>query len=79
MVLVEPVCGKERHSCYNFDKAYVHACVRPSGFVQAITHTVMHGFQFFFCTFVVPKEEKCHLKHFLGRLKVKVMLEGHIN
>ena len=25
-----------------------------------------------FCTVVVLEEEKCHLKHFLGRLKVKV-------
>ena len=23
----------------------VHVCVRPSGFVQAITHIFMHGFQ----------------------------------
>ena len=30
-------------------------------------------------TAVVLEEEKCHLKHFLGRLKVKVTLEGHIN
>ena len=28
---------------------------------------------------VVLEEEKCHLKHFLHRLKVKVTLEGHIN
>ena len=34
----------------------------------------------FFDTVVVLEEEKCHLKHFfLGRLKVKVTLEGHIN
>ena len=32
-----------------------------------------------FDTIVVLGEEKCHLKHFLGRLKVKVTLEGHIN
>ena len=32
-----------------------------------------------FDTVVVLEEEKCHLKHFLGRLKVKVTLEGHIN
>ena len=32
-----------------------------------------------FDTAVVLEEEKCHLKHFLGRLKVKVTLEGHIN
>ena len=29
-----------------------------------------------FDTVVVLEEEKCHLKHFLGRLKVKVTLEG---
>ena len=33
----------------------------------------------FFDTVVVLEEEKCHLKHLLGRLKVKVTLEGHIN
>ena len=32
-----------------------------------------------FNTIVVLGEEKCHLKHFLGRLKVKVTLEGDIN
>ena len=32
-----------------------------------------------FDTVVVLEEEKCQLKHFLGRLKVKVTLEGHIN
>ena len=32
-----------------------------------------------FGTVVVLEEEKCHLKHFLGRLKAKVTLEGHIN
>ena len=32
-----------------------------------------------FDTVVVFEEEKCHPKHFLGRLKVKVTLEGHIN
>ena len=30
-------------------------------------------------TVVVLGEEKCYLKFFLGRLKVKVTLEGHIN
>ena len=33
----------------------------------------------YFDSFVVLEEEKCHLKHFLVRLKVKVTLEGHIN
>ena len=32
-----------------------------------------------FDTVAVLGEEKCHLKPFLGRLKVKVTLEGHIN
>ena len=32
-----------------------------------------------FDTVVVLEEEKCHLKHFLGRLNGKVTLEGHIN
>ena len=32
-----------------------------------------------FNTIVVLGEEKCHLKHFLGRLKVMITLEGHIN
>ena len=32
-----------------------------------------------FDTVVVLGEEKCYLKHILGRLKVKVILEGHIN
>ena len=32
-----------------------------------------------FDTVVALEEMKCHLKHFLGRLKVKVTLKGHIN
>ena len=32
-----------------------------------------------FDTVVVLGEEKCHLKHVSGSLKVKVTLEGHIN
>ena len=32
-----------------------------------------------FNTIVVLEENKCHLKLLLGRLKVKVTLEGHIN
>ena len=50
----------------------------PSGFVRVITPTFMHGFQNYL-TQVVLEEEKCHLKYFLGRLNVKVTLEGHIN
>ena len=30
-------------------------------------------------TVVILEEEKCHLKYVLGRLKVKVIPEGHIN
>ena len=53
--------------------------MRAFGFVQAITHTFMHGFQNYL-TVVVLEEEKCHLKQiFLYRLKVKDTLEGHIN
>ena len=32
-----------------------------------------------FDTVVVLEEEKCRLKHFLGRLKAKVTLQGRIN
>ena len=32
-----------------------------------------------FDTVVVLEEEKCHLNIFIGRLKVKVTLEDHIN
>ena len=32
-----------------------------------------------FDTVVFLEEEECHLELFLGRLKVKVTLEGHIN
>ena len=32
-----------------------------------------------FDTVLVLGDEKCHLKHYLGRLKVKVTLGGHIN
>ena len=39
--------------------------------VRAITCTFMHGFQNNFAVTVL-EEEKCHFKHFSGRLKVKV-------
>ena len=48
--------------------------VCPSGFVWTITPTFRDGSQNYFVL-----EEKCHLKHFFRRLKVKVTLEGHIN
>ena len=39
------------------------------------TATFMHGFKKLFDTVVVFQEEKCHLKQFLGRLKVKSHLK----
>ena len=39
----------------------------------------MHGFQNYLTQFLSLGEDKCHLKHFLDRLKVKVTLEGHKN
>ena len=44
---VEPACGKARHSPYYLANVCVRASVYPSGFVQAITRTVMDGFQNF--------------------------------
>ena len=38
----------------------------------------MHGFQNYL-TQMLSLGRRCHLKQFLGRLKVKVTLEGHIN
>ena len=50
-ILVEPACGKARHSCYNFCSVYVRAlvpvCMHPSRFVWTITSTFLHGFQIF--------------------------------
>ena len=43
-----------------------------SEFVRTITCTIMHGFQNNFGTVVALEEEKCLLKIFVGRLKVKV-------
>ena len=56
----------------------MRACIRPSGFVQAITPTFMGAFQHYFDTVAVLEGEKCNLKYFLGRLKVENTLEGHI-
>ena len=52
--------------------AYVRLCPGHNSYIYAWISKL-------FDTVVVPREEKCHLKHFLGRLKVKVTLEGHIN
>ena len=76
MVFVTPACGKARLSCYYFAKIYVHA----SSFVRGHNSYIYAWISKLFDTVVVLEEEKCHLKHFfLGRLKVKVTLEGHIN
>ena len=53
-------------------RAYVRICPGHNSYIYAWISKL-------FDTFVVLGEEKCHLKHFLGRLKVKVTLEGHIN
>ena len=57
----------------------MRGCARTPGFVRVITPNIYTWISKLFDTAVVLVEEKCHLKHFLGRLKVKVTLEGHIN
>ena len=42
IIFVEPACG-ERDEIVTISVRYM--CVRPSGFVQAITCTFVHGFQ----------------------------------
>ena len=73
-IFFEPASGQARHSCYNFGKVYVRASVCPDckSYIYAWISNL-------FVTAVVLEEEKCHLKQFLGRLKVRVTLEGHIN
>ena len=58
---------------------YVRACVHPPRFARAITPYIYAWISKLFDIIVVLEEEKCHLKHFSGRLKVKVTPEGHIN
>ena len=56
------------------------ARVHPSVWICPGQNTYIYAWiSKLFDTFVVLGEEKYHLKHFLGRLKVKVTLEGHIN
>ena len=78
IIFVTPACSKARHSCYYCAKVYLRTClVRPSR-----TPTFMEGFQNYLRQLLSLRTEegKCHLKHFfLGWLKVKVTLEGHIN
>ena len=75
---VECIWGKARHSCYYFAKVYVCVCVRASVQICVGHNSYMYVWiSKLFDTVVVLEEEKCHLKHFLGRLKVKVTLEGN--
>ena len=58
----------------------VHVCIHPSVWICSNHNSYMYGWiSKLFDTVVVLEDEKCHLKHLLGRLKVKVTLEGHIN
>ena len=71
-IFVEPACGKARHSCYNFCSVYVRASV-PSIRIRP-DHNLYNNAWISkqFGTVVALEEEKCHLKHFLSRLKAKV-------
>ena len=61
-------------------RACVHACMRMSIRICLGHNSYIYAWiSKLFNTIVVLGEEKCHLKHFLGRLKVKVTLEGNIN
>ena len=59
--------------------ACMHACECPSGFVWVITPLIMHGFQNYLTQFLFLMRRSVIWNIFLGRLKVKVTLEGHIN
>ena len=53
-------------------RAYVWICPGHNSYIYAWILKL-------FNTVVVLGEEKCHLKKCLGRLKVKVTLEGNVN
>ena len=57
----------------------MHACLRMSRICLGHNSYIYAWISKLFDTVVVLGVEKSHLKHFLGRLKVKVTLEGHIN
>ena len=58
----------------------MRACVRASFQICPGHNSFIYAWiSKLFDTVVVLEEEKCHLQHCLGRLKVKVILEGHIN
>ena len=73
-IFFAPASGKARHSCYNFGKVYVRVSVCPD-----CKSNIYAWISNLFGTVVVLEEDKCHLKQFLGRLKVRVTLEGHVN
>ena len=51
----------------------MHACVHPSMQIFPGHSSYIYGWiSKLFDTHVVFEEEKCHLKHCLGRLKVKL-------
>ena len=58
----------------------MHACLRMSIRICLGYNSYIYAWisKLFYTVFVLG-EEKCHLKHFLGRLKVKVTHKGHIN
>ena len=57
----------------------MRGCLRTSGFVRVITPTFMHGFQNYLTQLLSLGRRSAIWNIFLGRLKVKVTLEGHIN
>ena len=61
-------------------RVYVRACVCASVRICPGHNSYIYAWiSKLFDTFVVHKKEKCRLKHFLGRMKVKVTLDGHMN
>ena len=70
--LSRPLAGKRDIFVTIFVRCMcVHPCVCPSGFVRTIPCTIIHGFQNNLAQ-LLPLRRRCHVKHFIGRLKVKV-------
>ena len=69
------------------EKRHIAVTILLSCMCMRASIWICTGHNFYICgwisklfdTVVVLEEEKCHVKHFLGRLKVKVTLKGHIN
>ena len=56
----------------------MHACMHPSVRIRAGHNSYIYGYiSKLFDTVVVLEEEKCHLKFFSGRLKIKVTCRSH--